>query len=45
MLVTKVHVVAFLDKFDDFTELVHVELADEGGEVLVSEKVRKHLIL
>ena len=45
VLVTKVHVVAFLDKLDHFAELIHVKLADEGGEVFVSEKVRKHFIL
>jgi hypothetical protein len=40
VLISKVHVVLFLDQLDDFAELVHVELAHEGGEVAVAEEVR-----
>jgi hypothetical protein len=38
-LVLEVHVVSLFGEFGDFAELVHVELPDEGGEVLVSEEV------
>jgi hypothetical protein len=44
VVVAEVHIVAFLDQFDDFAELVHVELANEGGEVLVAEEMRKHFV-
>lgn len=38
MVVAEVHVVTLFDEFDDFAEFVHVELADEGGEVAVAEE-------
>jgi hypothetical protein len=38
--ILEVHVVSLFGEFGDFAELVHVELSDEGGEVLVSEEVR-----
>jgi hypothetical protein len=37
--VLEVHVVSLFGEFGDFAELVHVELSDERGEVLVSEEV------
>jgi hypothetical protein len=44
VLVLEVHVVLFLDDFRHLAELVHVELSDEGGEVLVAEKMRQDLL-
>ena len=45
MVVLEVHVVFLFDELDHLIELVHVELADEGGEVAVAEEVRQHLVL
>jgi hypothetical protein len=45
VLVFEVHIVLLLDHLDHLIELVHVELADEGGEVPVPEEVRQHLVL
>lgn len=44
MLIFEVHVIFFLDHLDHLIELVHIELANEGGEVAVPEEVRKHLV-
>lgn len=45
VVVLEVHVVLLLDHLDHLIELVHVELADEGGEVAVAEEVGQHLVL
>jgi hypothetical protein len=39
VFVPEVHGVAFLGGLGDLAEAVHVELADEGGDVLVAEVV------
>lgn len=44
VLVFEVHVTSLFGNFVYFVELVHVELPDEGGQVLVPEKVREHLV-
>jgi hypothetical protein len=38
-VIFEIHGVAFLGGFADLAEAVHVELADEGGNVLVPEVV------
>lgn len=45
VLIAEVHVVLLLGEFVHLTKLVHVELANEGGEVLVAEIVRQYLLL
>jgi hypothetical protein len=45
VVVLEVHIVLLLHHLDHLIELVHVELADEGGEVAVSEEVRQDLVL
>lgn len=45
ILVFEVHVVFLFNQLDHLIELIHVELADEGGEVAVPEELRQHLLL
>lgn len=45
VVILEIHVVLLLDHLDHLIELVHVQLADEGRQMTVSEEVRQHLVL
>ncbi len=45
MIVFEVHVIFFFLDFRNFAELVHIELADEWGDVFVSEVVGEDFVL
>jgi hypothetical protein len=45
VLIAEIHVVALGGNLIYLEEFIHVELSDEGGEMLVAEEVRQHLLL
>lgn len=44
VVIAEVHVVLLFCKFVHLAELVHVELSDEGGQVLMPEEMRQDLL-
>ena len=44
VVIAEVHVVLLFCKFVDLAELVHVELSDEGGQVLMPKEMRQNLL-